>query len=188
MNKLIGTYLGIVAVLIFLPLSVSYSKNLSLFEPDGFFVNRSEGFKMGYIAGFVKAKSDGLSVVLSYTYNLLEKLKKEKLISKNLDESKLIDIQAEILKRYMSEDSYDNIPFGQLLGGIDDFYKDSANMKVILPHVLEIVKLKVKGEKGDYIKCMTEYYRMHASIDLKKKGNMEILKNKAASCIKLRHN
>lgn len=182
MNKL-KNIIFILIGLIFFIFSLAYSKESSLFDPDGFIIMEDAGFKMGYIAGYVSAKSDLLSSGAIITMSLIEKLKKEKAISKSFNDSELMTMQIEIAKEHYEEHSYDNIPFVQLIAGVDNFYGNAANMKVTLPHALEIVKLTIKGEKEAYIKCMTEFYRM----DTSGTGKLsEKIMGKMADCLKLR--
>ncbi len=71
---------------------MSHSEELSVFKPDGFIVNKMTEFKLGYIAGYVQAKSElfiGYPVV---TKDLVDHLKKEKAISQSFSDSKLLEI------------------------------------------------------------------------------------------------
>lgn len=169
--------------LLFFNFDLLYSEELSLFEPNGVMVKEmGEGFKMGYIAGYVNATSNIFVDSFMVTSRLVDKLNKEKAISKSFNNSKLTEIQGEIINDVFQGISFENIPFYQLLTGVDNFYEDSANMEIALPYALFIVKLRIKGAKEDFTKCMTEFYRMSAS-----KGKHEPLTDKISGCIKLRN-
>ncbi len=55
-------------------------------------------------------------------------------------------------------------------------------MKITLPDALDIVKLNIKGAKDDYIKCMTDYYRIVAFEGYE--GGSEKIMNKLIECQK----
>lgn len=161
LGTLVSSILLGVTLLIF---GVSYSEESKLFDPDGFTMRKSgTEFKMGYIAGFIRAKSDTpINCFLSVNL-LIKKLETDKAMSESFDKSELSKMAGDIVKAYCIEHTYDNIPFWQLVSGVDKFYEDSANMKITVPDVLAIVKFKITGEKESYIQCMTEFHRMSAS-------------------------
>lgn len=124
---------------------------------DGYiWTTRSEVMKSSFIFGFLWGnRQAALAAALSaedYAF-------KEFAIAEEIDPktSELIDEMLGLLDKRLN---LSGITIDQILDGLDNFYRDSRNMKIFVEEAIWIVKLEIKGAPQEYIDEEVRLLRM----------------------------
>jgi hypothetical protein len=89
------------------------------FDGD-FWISKTDAIKLTYVLGFVDGRSDGISAAADAVGTTIKDPRISKLASE--------------------------VTVGQIVEGVDDFYKDWRNRKVLLRHALEYVEDEAQGK------------------------------------------
>jgi len=107
-------------------------------KPNGFWwLNSSETFKVGFVSGYVEA------------INRAYQSTKWRCLGESL-ESKTKWTEKEAAECVSPVAAYDftNIRFGQLVDGVDEFYKDFRNKNIHINAALDYVRDQLRGDKS----------------------------------------
>ena len=105
----------------------------------------SDGFKIGYVIGFVEGSSSASDTYLEW----LSQFKKDKSFPVEMA-SKLTN--------------YDQIRFGQIIAGLDEFYtKISENMNIHVEDVIPFVRFQIRGRSDTELSSQLERLRKNVS-------------------------
>jgi hypothetical protein len=115
---------------------------------DGFAWNRSsQSWKLGYVTGFVDAASWASGNVDGAVHVL-----------KSLSPS-----DGKILAEGKKVWDYYNIPYAQLVDGMNDFYADNLNRAIKWDRALSYVRDCIHGEQKDYLEYELNFERKLAT-------------------------
>jgi hypothetical protein len=127
---------------------IAISSAQSSQSSDGFAWNRAtQSWKLGYVTGFVDAASwasgnvDGAVHVLK---------------SLSPDDSKILEHGKKVWDYY-------NIPYAQLVDGMNDFYSDNLNKAIKWDRALSYVRDCIHGEPKDYLDTELNFERKLAT-------------------------
>lgn len=109
--------LPIVAVLLLLPCLPLHAQ--SEFDGD-FWIPKTRDLKLVYVVGFVDGRSHGINDAANA-------------LGVKIDDPRLSKLASEVTA-------------GQIVDGVDDFYKDWRNRKIVLRHAMEYVLDEAQGK------------------------------------------
>lgn len=72
---------------------------------------------------------------------------------------KLTEFAFELINKRLEQWKIFNIPYEQIVDGLDVLYEDYKNRNIIIPHAVHIVKKQIKGASEEEINAILEYLR-----------------------------
>ena len=103
---------------------------------------RGPFMKVGYITGFVQGRKNGMW----YLYGKLILPDGEEALSMSAHVQENKKILAHMLNLILADDLLAGVSYGQIIEGIDYFYKDYANKKIPVFHLAQLTCKRVKGQ------------------------------------------
>lgn len=123
-------------------------------------------FKLGYIEGYIASASRVIEFLTVY----LEKIETEVNKITPPSDDKLLEAYNEkliflvklmdVVKKTILENELYNITVGQLVFGLDEFYKDYRNKQVFVTDAIYVVKMEIRGEEPSKIEEAKRVLRM----------------------------
>lgn len=131
-------------ILVFLfIISINYGKEKSILENNGVdWLESDKLYRLGYVTGIIS----GLGIAETATSFVSYILKDEGM--------------KEIYKKKWEEIYLYNITVGQIIDGVNNFYKDFSNRRIKIVDAIFIVNMQIKGKDQELINAQIRYLKM----------------------------
>jgi len=128
----------------FTAISTTFGNTKDLLENDGVvWLRMSESVRIGYVLGIMSGLSVAKTKLSFVPYALKEEFNWKELHEKSWEKISLYNITA-----------------GQIVDGINNFYKDFSNRKIKIVDAVFVVNMQIKGKALELINAQVRYLKM----------------------------
>jgi len=159
MRKILMKIVILVLMSFFLTVSSPYAKDG--FDDGNDWNSWERGMKIGYIQGFVSASF----FIMVENAGPVEFMKVEKYRYGEPKAFNIIEEKMKKMERYcIPDESTKRMTFGQIIDGLDSFYKDFNNRNITIGTAIYIIKKQIKGDSDEEIETIVSFYRRHSLV------------------------
>lgn len=164
MKKLNKTFIISIILLllfVFMGFSKGWGAQVTIKEKNGYdWEAHTHLFKLGYIEGYIASVSRLIEFLTKYLERIEVEATNLAPIEANSDKAVVLLKLIDAIRKTIMECELYNITVGQMVSGLDEFYKDYRNKQIFVTDAIYIVKMEIRGASQEEIAEAKRVLRM----------------------------